>query len=468
MTIETQTTRRTLLGGFLNIWGSMPALASKARVLFVSQSHGNDFNSGTSPEKAVASLAQATTIIRPGDVLLLQRGDTWDEMLTINIDGATIGAFGAGPRPCISGSRVRHGILVHGRNVIVSDIEVQFALNAIYANGRRSSVSVYKSVLRDSGSGIVAGYGGCLSEITDVECRSCVLSLGAGDGVQISEDAADSHVSISRLNAHENEKSGINIKIGSASIAESTFSRNGECGILAQISAKNVVLKKSSIIGNNTADNGTFNVALEDRAELISVANLYANPSTGKNTCNNVNLSGQSRLTSVCDEFIENVASANIGATIRVNAQNNQSSLNLIHGSILKKSGGWVLDAYGCSNITSVNFSNCIADGKLSGGIRAPGENMRLRVQSSIINVIPQRVVVVTGEGIPEVAMSRPEGLLPVNPSEDCFEVQSLKSMSLKLSEMSSGRGAGEKIPHIDYDRDGIKYGEKPNLGARA
>lgn len=81
---------------------------------YVSQSTGSDANTGTSEAAAWQTLAKITGLasgfLRPGDTVLLKRGDIWREQLTWpagNLGTAsqriTLGAYGAGERPWIKG-----------------------------------------------------------------------------------------------------------------------------------------------------------------------------------------------------------------------------------------------------------------------------------------------------------------------------------------------------------------------------
>jgi hypothetical protein len=81
------------------------------RVIYVSNSTGNDGNDGSSPAKAVRSLDRGYDLIRDnhGDQMLLKRGDTWHGALPHwNKSGDTsnnpmlLGAYGTGDRPLIA------------------------------------------------------------------------------------------------------------------------------------------------------------------------------------------------------------------------------------------------------------------------------------------------------------------------------------------------------------------------------
>jgi len=84
-----------------------------ATTYFVSPS-GDDNATGTSETEAwrtIARVNQSTYGLQPGDIILLERGATFREELIIGSHGAagnpiTIGAYGTGPEPIISGSAV--------------------------------------------------------------------------------------------------------------------------------------------------------------------------------------------------------------------------------------------------------------------------------------------------------------------------------------------------------------------------
>ena len=85
-------------------------LPAQAATFFVSQSQGNDANTGLAqnvPWKTLNRvLAQS---LNPGDTVLLRRGDAWRESLIVNRSGTqlnpiTFGAYGTGALPLLDGS----------------------------------------------------------------------------------------------------------------------------------------------------------------------------------------------------------------------------------------------------------------------------------------------------------------------------------------------------------------------------
>lgn len=78
--------------------------------MYVSSSKGSDANTGLAPENAWRTLARATSAgLLPGDAILLARGDTWRESLTIRDSGDSLNrikfaAYGTGAPPTLLGS----------------------------------------------------------------------------------------------------------------------------------------------------------------------------------------------------------------------------------------------------------------------------------------------------------------------------------------------------------------------------
>src|ERR1035437_3067716 len=88
----------------------IPVFTANATTYYFSAS-GNDANNGTStltPWKTLSKLNSAFSSFSPGDSLLFKRGDTFYGLLVISSSGSsgspiTIGAYGSGARPIITG-----------------------------------------------------------------------------------------------------------------------------------------------------------------------------------------------------------------------------------------------------------------------------------------------------------------------------------------------------------------------------
>ena len=123
---------------------------------FVSQSCGSDDYDGQAGEwdgkhGPWQTLTKASSVThRAGDQLLLKRGDTWNETLTLSGDGAvgnliTIASYGTGQRPYIrrsTGNRTACVIIDNASGYLIRDLELGCAQNAIRVavDSRRGTV----------------------------------------------------------------------------------------------------------------------------------------------------------------------------------------------------------------------------------------------------------------------------------------------------------------------------------------
>lgn len=75
---------------------------------YVSSLNGDDFNPGTSPDKALKSIEGLSTIeLKPGDAVLFERGSVFRLYTTfLASQGVTYGSYGKGEKPKIYGSAV--------------------------------------------------------------------------------------------------------------------------------------------------------------------------------------------------------------------------------------------------------------------------------------------------------------------------------------------------------------------------
>lgn len=98
---------------FINILFSLMLISWLASPVFsaqyyVSQSQGDDSNSGRTPEDPWKSLVKVSnTSFRAGDTILLRRGDVWNEQLTVTSSGSenspiTYASYGSGKNPLIN------------------------------------------------------------------------------------------------------------------------------------------------------------------------------------------------------------------------------------------------------------------------------------------------------------------------------------------------------------------------------
>lgn len=107
-----------------------------AKRVYVSNS-GSDSHTGLSRSQAVATLAKAETLLAAGDILLLERGDIWNESFTAPCDSFIVVPFGSGKNPIISGFTTLSGFTNTTGNIWVSNDTVPnvSAVNLVLING---------------------------------------------------------------------------------------------------------------------------------------------------------------------------------------------------------------------------------------------------------------------------------------------------------------------------------------------
>ncbi|MFC2165498.1 right-handed parallel beta-helix repeat-containing protein [Acidobacteriota bacterium] len=112
-----------LLSGFSHDCGMQPTAKAAAsadehliRTYYVNASLGNDLNNGRSKTQAWRTLERIRTqSLKPGDTVLLKRGELWREHLALDKSSGspdmpiTIGAYGSGKKPQINGAHIKRG-----------------------------------------------------------------------------------------------------------------------------------------------------------------------------------------------------------------------------------------------------------------------------------------------------------------------------------------------------------------------
>lgn len=104
---------------------------------YIDAVNGSDSNNGTNAGTAFQSIAKMSTIkLKAGDTVLLARGSSFADMLTINGSGTidkpiTIGAYGEGSDPRFVGKQGIYGTKT--ANIVIKDLAFTTATNAIYA-----------------------------------------------------------------------------------------------------------------------------------------------------------------------------------------------------------------------------------------------------------------------------------------------------------------------------------------------
>jgi uncharacterized repeat protein (TIGR02059 family) len=114
-------------------------------------SAGNDTNNGLSsstPWKTIAKVNSSFSLMKPGDRILFNRGDTFYGTLTVTKSGSagnpiTIGAYGTGTGPIITGFTTISGWTNEGGGIYSKTISCQSNPNLLVINGKEYAMGRY-------------------------------------------------------------------------------------------------------------------------------------------------------------------------------------------------------------------------------------------------------------------------------------------------------------------------------------
>lgn len=140
---------RRFVKSILTLFAFTLAMGVSATNYYISSANGNDANAGTTqaaPWRTIARLNQVTWQIQPGDQILFERGGTYRGEIIWGVSGTasqpvTIGAYGSGPRPVISGSDVVANWTQFQGNVWKA--QVGQPVDQVFVGGQRMTVARY-------------------------------------------------------------------------------------------------------------------------------------------------------------------------------------------------------------------------------------------------------------------------------------------------------------------------------------
>ncbi len=141
-----------------------PNIGNDPSYYFVDATHGDDSNSGTSPDQAWRTIDKINnTTFTPGDVIAFKRGEEWHETLSPPSSGTsgnpiTFTAYGSGALPLINGADSISGWTLDSGNVWQAS--VSWEVRNVYLDGAKmiqglpQNVSDYGSVASKAAIGV--------------------------------------------------------------------------------------------------------------------------------------------------------------------------------------------------------------------------------------------------------------------------------------------------------------------------
>lgn len=362
---------------------------------------------------------------------------------------------------------------VHGfvgqrsKGVHLSDCSAHHcARNGFYLADDTSGWTVANCVSEDNGgAGYAFNYGAAQSTVRDSRGNR-----NAVDGCQFSEGCGTGNTLIGCA-FNENAVAGVNCKEKKQKVTRCRMEANGEAGAIAQINTEVLEITDSVFAGNNRADNGTMNLALEDRATVRSARNIFIGPAGKTKPAVNVRLIGRSALESVTDCFIDRDPGAQVIATIRV-ATAEPAALSIVHGSFFNSVSrvGRVVDCRGAANLklsifntAIVGVSACVAydaAAKVSSGHNC----YHNAAGGQIIEVGGAKSRKVVAENLNGFAADTgvEKGSIAADP-----RFLDPAALDLSLAADSPARGAGQDARTLT-DALEAPFGSPPNIGAVA
>lgn len=313
---------------------------------------GKDTNSGKSATYALKTLAKVNTLIQNGDIILLKRANLWNETIWITKDNITIKPYGSGANPRVGGMGAAAAIGIKGK-VRIEDIDTYGSNPGVYITGPKAIGTVIRGVHEKGGSGIVAGGGGILELAENCITRDNTITLGAGDGIQISQDAGYGPHKIVGCESYGNSRTGLNVKVGRAYADRCYLHHNGECGWVAQNDQEMFIISNSIIKENNQRDNGVGQASVEDYVKVWSINNRYENIRNGNLYTTQVNIIANRdgwEFHSLNDEYIATVNQTQLMSSIQINTTA-IGKVRIDYSKFTHTQTGLCIDGYGSKNV---------------------------------------------------------------------------------------------------------------------
>lgn len=250
---------------------------------YIDSKAGSNSNNGTSADKPLQSLAAISQLkLKAGDSVLLARGSTFTDTLKLTASGdadkpITIGAYGKGEPPVLSGPMGIHGS--KASNIVIHDIAIaNTTQTAIYA-GNVSNWTIDN--IKMSGTGTLSGIGSIVFKSSEgITVKNSSFDKVAGDAVYIqgSSNIAITNNKVTNITGHSADgfqvNDGANLRISGNTVDQTTSADSTKGGIMIN-NVKNVVVSDNVLKGGGfgIAANG-WNVKIADN--VISDQTKYS------------------------------------------------------------------------------------------------------------------------------------------------------------------------------------------------
>jgi polysaccharidase protein len=252
-------------------------------IYYIDSINGSNSNSGTSADSALQSLDMVAGLkLKAGDSVLLARGSVFTDTLVISKSGdvgnpITIGAYGEGDNPKLSGSMGIHGS--KASNIVVKDLTIADTLQtAIYGGSAANWVIDNVSL---SNTGTLSGIGSIVFKNSDNitvsnskfdHVSSDAIFLMGIDGVTLTNNQMTNIRGHTADGIQVNDSS--NVVISGNDIDLSTTADSTKGGVMVQNST-NVVVDDNEVLGGSfgIVVNG-WNVTITDN--ILSGQDKYS------------------------------------------------------------------------------------------------------------------------------------------------------------------------------------------------
>jgi len=264
-----------LLCTFIFLFLSVPR--ARATTYYVDSIGGNDSSNGTSSSTSWQTIAKInSSTFHPGDSILFNSGDTWREQLNITNSGSagnpiTIGSYGAGAMPIISGANLATGwastSIVSGASsttVTLWSVNQASSTNQVFEDGKRLASSTASSTM-PAGSFYYDSRGGrvYVRTFSDDNPNSHTMEI-SNRNYAIYEAGGSNYITLQNLQASSASSTDVYFN-GSAFITISNTSAINSFGEGIRFN----VVSSSTILSSTAAWNGSNGISADDAPGLV-------------------------------------------------------------------------------------------------------------------------------------------------------------------------------------------------------